>query len=158
MFEILFLMSFTLHNLEEAIWLPKWSKSAGKYHPQVTNNEFHFALFIITIFGYIVTSLFLSVGHFNEILKYIYLGFILMMCLNALFPHFLATITLKRYAPGTLTGLFLNLPIGLFVVVGIYGRDLEFFKLIVGGIIVTGVIWISLPPLFKLGKKLIDEY
>lgn len=158
MFEIIFLMSFTLHNIEEGIWLPKWSKYAGKYYPQVTNNEFHFALLMITIFGYIITFLFLLLGHSNEILKYIYLGFILMMCFNAVFPHLLATITLKKYSPGTLTGLFLNLPIGLFVIFSIYGKEFEFYKLILGFITATGITLVSLRPLFKLGKKLIDEY
>ena len=158
MFEIIFLMSFTLHNIEEGIWLPKWSKYAGKYHPQVANNEFHFAVMMVTILGYILTFIFLLVGHSNEILKYIYLGFILMMCFNAIFPHLLATIILKKYAPGTLTGLFLNLPIGLFIILSIYGKELEFYKLILGFITVAGITLISLRPLFKLGKKLIDEY
>ena len=131
---------------------------AGKYHPQVANNEFHFALMMVTILGYILTFIFLLLGHSNEILKYIYLGFILMMCFNAIFPHLLATIILKKYAPGTLTGLFLNLPIGLFIILSIYGKELEFYKLILGFITTTGITLVSLGPLFKLGKKLIDEY
>jgi len=158
MFAILFLMSFTLHNIEEGIWLPKWSKNAEKYHLKVANNEFHFALMVVTILGYILTFLFIGLGQSNEILKYIYLGFILMMCFNAIFPHLLATIILKKYAPGTLTGLFLNLPIGLFVVFEIYGKELEFYKLIIGFVTVTIITVLSLRPLFKLGKKLIDEY
>lgn len=48
-----------------------------------------------------------------DAVQYIYLGFILMMCLNSIFPHLIATMVLKRYAPGTLTGLLLNLPIGM---------------------------------------------
>ena len=113
---------------------------------------------MVTILGYILTFIFLLLGHSNEILKYIYLGFILMMCFNAIFPHLLATIILKKYAPGTLTGLFLNLPIGLFIILSIYGKELEFYKLILGFITTTGITLVSLGPLFKLGKKLIDEY
>lgn len=158
MYEILFLMAFTLHNIEEGIWLPKWSKYAGKYHPQVANNEFHFAVMVITLLGYILTFIFLVSGNSNEIIKYLYLGFLLMMCFNALFPHIIATIVLKKYAPGTLTGILLNLPIGLFVIFGKYGDGLEFNKLIVGFVVIAVISLGSLRPLFKLGNRLIDEY
>ena len=30
--KIIFLLGFTLHNLEEAIWLPEWTKYAKNYH------------------------------------------------------------------------------------------------------------------------------
>ena len=158
MYEILFLMAFTLHNIEEGIWLPKWSKYAGKYHPQVANNEFHFAVMVITLLGYILTFIFLVLGNSNEIIRYLYLGFLLMMCFNAFFPHLLATIVLKKYSPGTLTGIFLNLPIGLFVIFGKYGESLELNRLIIGFVVITVISLISLRPLFKLGKRLIDEY
>jgi uncharacterized protein with HXXEE motif len=55
MFEILFLMAFPLHNIEEGLWLPNWSISAGRFHPVVKSNEFHFALICITVIGYIFT-------------------------------------------------------------------------------------------------------
>ncbi|HAL64929.1 MAG TPA: HXXEE domain-containing protein, partial [Bacteroidales bacterium] len=156
--ELLFLMSFTLHNIEERIWLPKWSKYAGRYHPQVANNEFHFAVMVVTLLGYILTFIFLVVGNSNELIKYLYFGFLLMMCFNAIFPHLIATIVLKKYAPGTLTGIFLNLPIGLYLIFGRYGDQLEFYKLIIGFVVITGVTLTSLRALFKLGKRLIDEY
>ena len=117
MLELLFLLSFTLHNIEEGIWLPRWSKHAGKYHAQVSNREFHFALVVITTFGYSITFISLLFGQFYNAVNYIYLGFILMMCLNSIFQHLLATIFLRRYAPGTLTGLLLNLPIGVVIII-----------------------------------------
>ena len=158
MFELLFLMSFTLHNIEEGIWLPKWSKYAGRYHPQVKKNEFHFGLMVVTLLGYILTFIFLISGASNEIIKYLYLGFLLMMSFNAIFPHLIATIVLKKYAPGTLTGILLNLPIGLYVIFGWYGEQLVATKLAIGFIVITIVSLVSLRPLFKLGKRLIDEY
>lgn len=125
----MFLLSFTLHNIEEGLWLPSWSKYAGKYHPQVSNNEFHFALLVVTIFGYVLTFLFLTLGQTNEIIKYAYFGFLLMMCLNAIFPHLVATLVLKRYCPGTLTGLLLNLPIGITILSMNLGMEIQLFKL-----------------------------
>ena len=158
MFELLFLMSFTLHNLEESIWLPKWSKYAGRYHPQVANNEFHFALMVVTLLGYVLTFIYLVSGNPNEIIKYLYFGFLMMMCFNAIFPHLIATIVLKKYSPGTLTGIFLNLPIGLYVIFWKHGEQIDVYKLIIGFIVMAVLTLTSLRPLFKLGKRLIDEY
>lgn len=158
MLELLFILSFTVHNIEEGIWLPKWSQYADKYHPKVSNNEFHFALMVITIFGYALTFALMMFGSSYDIIKYIYLGFIIMMCFNAIFPHLLATIILKKYAPGTLTGLLLNLPIGVTIFIQYYRQGLNIFDLIIGTVIVVFATLISLKPLFKLGKMLIDEY
>jgi len=158
MFELLFLLSFTLHNIEEALWLPKWSQYAKKFHPPVSKNEFHFAVLVITVLGYVLTFLILLTGSANNIVKYLYLGFLSMMAFNAVFPHLIATIVLRRYAPGTLTGLLLNLPIGLYILFVKYGDTLEVYKLITGFAVITVVTLVSLKALFWLGKKLIDEY
>ena len=47
--KLLFILGFTLHNLEEAVWLPKWSQVAKKFHKPVTTNEFIFAVLVITV-------------------------------------------------------------------------------------------------------------
>lgn len=49
---LLFCLAITLHNIEEAIWLPKWSQQASKYQKPVTPNEFRFAVIVITFFAY----------------------------------------------------------------------------------------------------------
>ncbi len=158
MIEVIFLLSFTLHNIEEGIWLPRWSKHAGKFHPKVSNNEFHFALLVVTILGYLLTFLFLKFGMRVEVIKYIYLSFILMMCLNSIFPHLLATILLKRYSPGTLTGLLLNMPIGVSIILENVNQGLNFYKFISIALLVIVLTISSLQLLFKIGNKLIDEY
>jgi len=158
MCELLFLMGFTLHNIEEAAWLPKWSRHAGKYHPAVSNNEFHFAVLAVTILGYLVTFLFLAWGGSNGIIKYLYLGFVMMMCMNALFPHLAATILLRRYAPGTITGVCLNVPIGVYLVFVRHGEGLSAYGLLAGFIAVSALTLASLRPLFRLGGRLIDDY
>ncbi|PKL16718.1 MAG: HXXEE domain-containing protein [Spirochaetae bacterium HGW-Spirochaetae-5] len=113
-FEILFLLCFSLHNLEEALWLPAWSRHAERYHKAVGENEFRKAVMAVTAAGYLITFQYF-VFQPDEISKYIYSGFILMMVMNVVFPHIAATFVLKRYAPGTLTGLFLNAPVGIYL-------------------------------------------
>ena len=157
MFELLFLLSFTLHNLEEALWLPKWSAYAKKFHKEVSYQEFHFAVLIITIFGYILTFLSLAFGKEIAVIRYSYLGFVLMMCFNALFPHLAATIILRKYSPGTLTGLLLNLPIGLYLIFKINGIKIYDYRLLVSFVLIAGITLLSLKPLFRLGNKLLGD-
>ncbi|PKN17755.1 MAG: HXXEE domain-containing protein [Deltaproteobacteria bacterium HGW-Deltaproteobacteria-6] len=157
MFELLFLLSFTLHNLEEAFWLPDWSKYAKKFHPAVEKTEFHFAVLMITIIGYLITFAYLVMGETSEIVKYIYLGFVLMMSLNAIFPHLIASIVLRRYAPGTMTGCLLNLPIGLYIVFIKNQEHITNIKLLFSFILTTVIIVSLLKPLFFIGKKIMKE-
>lgn len=156
MFELLFLMAFSLHNLEEGLWLPEWSKFAGKYHKKVEKNEFHFAVIIVTLFGYLLTFLNLVFGFDYPVIRDIYLGFVLMMVMNAVFPHLLAAIALKRYAPGLITGLLLNVPIGLYIIFVEYQNVINPLWLLASFVGVTVVVVASLNPLFKLGAKLIE--
>lgn len=156
--EVIFLLAFTLHNLEEGIWLPRWSQHAGKYYSPVSEHEFHFALIVITSVGYFITFLFLLYGENIEAFKYIFLGFVLMMSMNSIFPHLLATIALKRYAPGTLTGVLLNLPIGMAILINSLETGMQLHLIIISGISIAVFSIVTLRPLFKLGNKLIDEY
>ena len=109
--KLLFLFCFSIHNIEEALWLPAWSKYAKRYHKEVTENEFRFGVIVVTAIGYLITFQYFLFSAYG-ISKFIYGGFILMMVINVIFPHMLATVALRRYAPGTITGLILNLPVG----------------------------------------------
>jgi len=45
----LFAAAVTLHNLEEVVWLPRWSHTAGKWHYPVGSFEFRFAVISLTM-------------------------------------------------------------------------------------------------------------
>ena len=136
MIELLFILGFSLHNIEEAIWLPEWSKYAKKYHKEVIENEFRFAVIIITAIGYLITFQYILFPY-SVYAKYIYLGFIIMIVFNVLFPHLVATIILKKYAPGTITGIILNAPIGLYILVKNISGFNELFYVILCGLILA---------------------
>jgi hypothetical protein len=104
----LFALAVTVHNLEEAIFLPAWSRRAGRWHIQVGEPEFRFAVVVLTLFAYLFAWL---VEKGSEIGVYLLSGYALVMFLNVFAPHLFATIVLRRYAPGTATALFFNLPI-----------------------------------------------
>ena len=86
----LFAISITVHNIEEAIWLPKWSISAKRWHHPVNPRVFRFAVLILTIFAYI-TSILASLGEKQGIGAYLVSGYALAMLLNVVFPHLIAT-------------------------------------------------------------------
>lgn len=154
--KLLFLLGFTLHNLEEALWLPQWSKLAKKFHEPVERNQFIFALVIITMAGYLLTLADILAGQHGNIINYTYLGFIGMMGINALIPHLAATVVLKKYAPGLITGILLNLPVSLLIIVHYFNNGLNVFYFVIAVLAVTGLTLSSLKYLFRLGAKLIN--
>jgi hypothetical protein len=158
MIELLFLLGFTLHNLEEAVWLPAWSKCASKFHPVVKKNEFHFAVISVTAIGYLLTFFHLTDNQNSALIEYLYYGFILMMCLNALFPHLVATVALKRYSPGLITGLSLNVPLGISLIRQGLLNGIVPLCLMIAALLLTVIMLILINLLFKIGGKIIEEY
>jgi len=152
---LLFLFSITLHNVEEALWLPQWSKYATKFHKQVEKNEFHFAVLIITLIAYLCTSLFIFFPNVL-LLKYFYFGFVGAMIINTIFPHLIATIFLKRYSPGLITGVLLQVPVNVLIIVdSINSGIINFYSLLIS-IIIVGLFLLSvIPILFRMGREFV---
>ena len=155
MIEVLFLLGFSLHNLEEAIWLPDWSENAGRFHKKVTRNEFYFAVMVVTIIGYLLTFQYFILGASGiaSISRFAYLGFILLMVVNVIFPHIAACAVLKRYAPGTLTGILLNAPIGMYILIHELRTKQDILYTFIAGIIVTVIVLLLINAGFKIGKR-----
>ena len=153
--KLIFLLGFTLHNLEESIWLPEWSKHAKKFHEPVERNQFIFAVIIVTMIGYLVTVAEIIDNTPGSVFSYIYLGFIGMMGLNTILPHLAATILLKKYAPGLITALLLNLPLSIIIIARYLTAGINVYFLIIAILAFTAIMLPLLKPLFKLGDKLI---
>lgn len=153
---LLFILSISLHNMEEALWLPAWSKYAKKFHKETDHHEFRFAVLMITVFAVLVTAAFLFFPQIN-LIKYAYFGFLGAMMINVFAPHLMATIVLKRYAPGLITGALLNLPInGMIIYKSINSRLLDLTQIFFSTAIVGVILIIILPLLFRMGKCVRD--
>ncbi len=154
---VFFPMAITLHNLEEAIWLPEWSLHAERFHKPIESNEFYFAVIVVTILAYLAT--FLAIVCFSIWpFKQLFFGFLGAMILNTFIPHLAATIVLRRYSPGLLTGLFLLVPINSTLVAQAIGVGmLQWLEFVVATVVVAILLVSLLPLLFRLGKKLIDD-
>lgn len=102
-------LAATLHNVEEMIWLP------GFPHPHalrwdVSPRAFRFAATVITL-AFWAAALALASGAL--VVEPIVAGFALAVIVNAFLPHLALTLILRRYHPGTASGLLLVVPAAL---------------------------------------------
>ncbi|EPY06399.1 integral inner membrane protein [Paenibacillus alvei TS-15] len=154
---ILFLFAFTIHNLEEAVWLTRQSSAAGKVkmHKAVTQDQFLFGLFWVTGFAYLITALYIIYPDV-VLFKYAYFGYVGGLIFNIIFPHLISTIIERCYSPGLFTGLLVIVPIdSLIMKTGLSANVISPSELIISTIIAGVVIMASIPFSFKAGKKLI---
>ena len=151
---LLFALAVTAHNLEEALLLPGWSGSAGRWHHPVGPREFRFAVSVLTALAYFVAYLAASGGK-ESLGAYLVTGYALAMLLNILFPHLLATVIMRRYAPGTATAFLLNLPITVLLLrQAIQGGYIQLSRFLWAGPLVVGAILGAVPVLFAIGRRL----
>ncbi len=145
---------FTIHNIEEALWFPKFSKTAGKYHKPVGTFEFTFAVAVITMLATTITVLFYLTGK-QSIPCYLFFAFNFGMFINVLFPHLVATVALKRYCPGLLSGILALAPTTMYLLFYGYNNGyFEFPKFWIITIPFAGLVLGSIPVLFKVGRYL----
>ncbi|WP_424358420.1 HXXEE domain-containing protein [Methanocella sp. MCL-LM] len=152
---LLFLLSFTLHNLEEALWMPKWKQDKIRFLKPAPKNEFYFALIVLTSLSYLAVCL-LAFYPEQRFFTYIFAGFLGAMTFNAIFPHLAATIALRKYAPGVITAVLLMLPInGLILFYMASNGVLSVYEIVLSTLGVGIPMAASLPLLFWIGRKLI---
>ncbi|MET1254138.1 HXXEE domain-containing protein [Aliikangiella maris] len=154
---LLFLLATIIHNVEEAIWLPKWSKNNTRWHPAVSPQEFHFAIFILTFLAIAISS-FAIYQKSNQWIYYLVAGYSLAMLLNVIFPHLLASIITRHYAPGLTSALLLNLPINSLLLNHLLSHAYINTKLflIAGPLFVIGLL-LTIPTLFYLGRQFMGK-
>lgn len=111
----LFGVGVTLHNLEEAVYLPGWFRSNlkllfepnGKIYWIVTSTV---SLVIwVPIVGICISP---EGSSFQTVLS----GFALVMVVNSVLPHLALTLVKHSYSPGTGTAMLFNLPLGLLLI------------------------------------------
>ncbi|WP_431029862.1 HXXEE domain-containing protein [Lysinibacillus sp. LZ02] len=154
---VFFCLAITLHNLEEAIWLPKWSQQVSKFQKPVTTSEFHFAVIVITALAYLSAFIYMNFPDF-QLGKWLFIGFLSSMVLNAIFPHLLATIATKTYAPGLITGLLLNIPINSFILYQMFQQGVMTWRELIVSTVVVGPCLIALIPLLFWGGRQLSPF
>jgi hypothetical protein len=150
----LFPILVALHNTEEAIWLPGWSERAGLWHTPVASGVFRFAAAILTVLAFVLTALSIRAGK-EAVWTYLLFGYMVAMLANVLFPHLAAAVALRRYTPGVVTAVVLNLPVlSLLISLALREGYVSDWTAVAYSAGMSGLLLLSIPALFKLGKIL----
>jgi hypothetical protein len=152
--EWLFPAVITLHNAEEAIWFPSWSRRAGRWHAPVGPGIFRFGALVLTFLAYTVTGLSIQSGK-QTIWTYLAFGYMVAMLANVLIPHLVVTVATRAYMPGLATGLALNLPVlSLLVFLAVSEEYVSGWKVAAYSAGVAGILLLFIVALFKVGRAL----
>ncbi len=154
----LFPLAITIHNIEEALWLPQWSRGAGRFHHPVGAFEFRFAVAVLTALAWIVTGLAATGGRGSGGV-YLLCSYCFAMLINVFIPHFAAAIALKRYAPGLATALVINLPVTAWLLVQALRQGyIQWGPFLLRAAVFTALLIGLIPLLFKTGRALEQRF
>jgi hypothetical protein len=148
----LFPLTATLHNLEEAIWLPSWSAHAGRFQFPVTASAFRFAIVVLTVLAYSLTYLAARRGgRWLDVTACFWLATLI----NVIFPHVLASVLVRGYSPGVVTAIALILPTDTYLL----RRALREKRVTPRRLGLTAALFLpslalSIPLLFKIGRAI----
>jgi hypothetical protein len=112
---------FTVHNLEEALTIPRFINDLPtrlpafmqKMVPVVNYSQFKIALVIVTVLPYLFVLLYQLSDH-KRLPSYLLLGTQMVMLINV-FSHIGTALLMGSYAPGIVTALLLNLPFSIYL-------------------------------------------
>lgn len=150
----LFPIVVTLHNAEEALWLPAWAKRTGFWRTPIASGVFRFAVAILTVLAFAITWLSAESGK-QTVWAYLAFGCMVVTLANVLIPHVVLSVAQRSYMPGVATGVALNLPVlSLLLAMALREGYVSGWKAAAYSAGVAGLLLASIPALFKLGKVL----
>jgi len=114
-------LAVTLHNVEEAIWLPGFRAHHG--WTSITPLQFRMAALVSAVFALAVTYA-ATKNDRNRIASFIFYTFCWIMLLNVMW-HVAASFYFRAYAPGSITAVVAVLPITLYLIFCIRIRDVK---------------------------------
>lgn len=153
--------AITLHNLEEAIWLPAWSRSpaAGRrgtdrWRRPVGAWPFRFAVAVLTAVAWGV-AWFAHRGGPGGLGFYLLASYALGQGLNVVMPHLVVTLVTGAYVPGLATGLLFVLPASItFLMDAFAAPNFDVRRFIIVSAIFIPLMLLAIPLLFKVGRRL----
>ncbi len=143
-----------LHNLEEGALIGLWQPRAGRWRHPVSPGAFRFAVAVVTVEGLALVETSRRAPAKSR-RRGLASGLAVLLLGNVAAPHLAATLARRRYSPGVVTAVAVNLPVSVGVVR--HGARNGWFDraavkassaLVVGGVVA------QLPVLFAVGKRL----
>jgi hypothetical protein len=149
----MFPLALTLHNLEEAIWLPAWSQHAGPWELPIGPTEFRVAAVLLATLAYAVTYWSISTGK-GAVGTYALAGFLFAMLLNVIY-HVAATVGLREYAPSVVTALLVNIPVMGYLLWRLFQEQwVTWPRALLAFIAIPLAILLLIPVLFWVGRTI----
>jgi hypothetical protein len=146
-------IALTLHNLEEAVWLPAWSQHAGSWESPVGPTEFRVAAAELAIVACGVTYWSTRTGK-EAVGTYVMVGFMFAILLNVIY-HVAANLALREYAPGVVTAVLINMPVmGYLLWRAFQERWVTWPKALVALIAIPLAMLLLIPVLFWVGRSI----
>ena len=136
---IIFMFCITLHNLEEALWLPDWMAKTMPNRKPTRKEHFIFAVIGITILGYLAAGLHALYPQ-HQYLEFTFIGFVGAMLVNAIVPHLLFSIRYRSYCPGVFTGCCLIIPMHLIILSNAANSHLKVSEIVVSTAVVGAIL------------------
>jgi hypothetical protein len=152
----LFTLGVLAHNAEESVSLPSWAAAhvPARWRVRVEPRVFRWAAAIQSLILVALAAWALSAPP-QGVAWYGFAGYVLAMMANAVVPHLLATLALRRYMPGTATALLFNLPLGLLWMRRALVEEVVAWRtLIWAAPAVALLVLASVPVLFAAGRRL----
>ena len=112
-----------------------------------------FAAAVLSL-AFLAFTLVATLSPAGSVAAYLMAGYALAMLLNVLVPHALATVAWRRYMPGTVTAVLLNLPLGALYLRQALAQGFiepQVFRW-AGPLVVAGLL-VVMPMLFALGRS-----
>ncbi len=103
----------TIHNIEEAVFLPAWSAGAGLWNWHLTVFQFRFAVAAVTLLVYVIIYYYTRNG--NKFSTHLYCGTLVVILVNVFVPHLAVSVLTASCSPGVLSGIILNVPATLYL-------------------------------------------
>ena len=153
----LFAVAETLHNLEEAVMMPRWTPPHPKLRPRTGLREFRFAVVVLTIAVYVCAYLAMTGGK-ESVGAYLITGYALGALINVLAPHVAISMRFRCYSPGVVTAVLLILPVTVLLLRAAFRESwINSSIFLWAGPLVVLAMLASLPLLFAAGRVLFDK-
>ena len=107
---VLYLAAFTIHNAEEALFLPEWARRARPVSVEVDRRSFLILLAVLTLLSYGAGLAFLLRGSAEALPRLLFLGLAAATLVNVFVPHLAGSVAARRLMPGAASGVALVLP------------------------------------------------
>jgi hypothetical protein len=148
-------IAIALHNSEEALWLPAWSrKIAGRWHRPVGAFAFRFAVIILTTVA-IAVAILAHLGGYGSVGYYLLAAYALGQSINIFVPHLAAAIATRTCAPGLASGICFVLPASVVFLVHMFLHpDFQPRKFLIVSVIFMPLMVLSIPVLLRAGQMI----